>query len=221
VPGNDVGTRLDIALPQALTSRPLLTSDGHTVTLDALRGKIVVLSDATSLCQETCPLDTAALVQTARQVDATAQRADVVFLSLTVDPQRDTPAQLTAYRNLFNPPPANWLTLTGAAADVNAVWDTLGVWRQRVPEPPGPPPRNWRTNAPLTYDIEHSDEVFFLDQTGHERFILEGAPHVATGQIPQTLYGFMDRAGHANLATAPSSSSTVAQAREAITWLDG
>lgn len=221
-PGNDVGTQFDVGLPANLTALPFRTSDGRTVTLDSLHGKVVVLSDVMTLCQETCPLDTAALVETARETDAAhGKGGGTVFLSLTVDPQRDTPAQLAAYRKLFNPPPTNWLALTGTPADVNAVWNHLGVWRQRVAERAGPPPTNWRTGAVLSYDIEHSDEVFFLDREGHERFILEGPPHVSTGQVPSALYGFMNAQGRSGLASPPATNWTVPQARQVVSWLDG
>ena len=221
VPGDDIGTRLDFPLPASLAALPFRTSEGRTVTLGSLRGKVVVLSDVMTLCQETCPIDTAALVETARETDTSTAGSDVVFLSLTVDPQRDTPSQLAAYRKLFTRPPTNWLALTGPPAEVDALWDYLGVWRQKVAEPAGPAPTSWRTGAPLTYDIEHSDEVFFLDQAGHERFILEGAPHVTDSQVPATLHGFLDADGRNTLATPAAGSWTVAQARETISWLNG
>ncbi|MEO7070522.1 MAG: SCO family protein [Nostocoides sp.] len=218
-PGSEVGTRIDVPLPARLAALPLRTSTGATLTLSSLHGKVVALSDAMTLCQQTCPMDTAAVVQTARMVDAAGSGNGVVFLSLTVDPQRDDQAQLAAYRALFSPPPSNWLTLTGTVAEVDAIWDYLGVWRQKVAEPSGPSPTNWLTGAPLTYDVQHSDEVFFFGSDGHERFILEGPPHVTTGQVPRTLLGFMDAAGHSGLSAPPVTDWTSAQARDVIRWL--
>lgn len=171
---NQIGTTLDSALPAPLLSLRFRSADGRTVRLADFVGKSVVVSDAMTLCQETCPLDTATLVQTARAEDAAKLGSDEVFLSITVDPGRDTAAQLAAYRRLYSPAPANWLALTGTAATVDALWDYLGVWRHTVSEPPGPAPTNWRTGEPLSYDVQHSDEVFFLDRRGHERFVLEG-----------------------------------------------
>jgi hypothetical protein len=49
----------------------------------------------------------------------------VVFLSITVDPGRDTRAQLAAYRNLYAPAPADWLTPTAVMA-----WVYRGKGRQ-------------------------------------------------------------------------------------------
>jgi cytochrome oxidase Cu insertion factor (SCO1/SenC/PrrC family) len=46
----------------------------------------------------------------------------VQFVQLTIDPARDTPARLAAYRQLFRPVPRNWSTLTGPAATISAIW---------------------------------------------------------------------------------------------------
>lgn len=220
-PGRSVGTSVDQALPTAILDLPFTSSTGATVHLRDFAGKVVALSDVMTLCQETCPMDTATFVQTDRDEAAArpGQSTDEVFLSVTVDPARDTTTQLAAYRDLFTPPPANWLTLTGPATSVNALWDFLGVWRQRVVEPPGSPPKNWRTGQALTYDVQHSDEAFFLDRAGHERYVLEGPPYATRGSIPTTLYRFMDGAGQRNVAQPASTNWTESQARQVLRWL--
>jgi len=214
-----IGTPLDSAVPASVLRLPFTASDGRTVRLADFSGKSVVLSDAMTLCQETCPLDTATIVQTARAEDAAGPGRGEVFLSITVDPTRDTPAQLRAYRRLYSPPPANWMALTGSPATVNALWTYLGVWRAKVKEPAGPPPHNWRTGQPLAYDIQHSDEVFFLDGRGHERFVLEGPPYAARATLPTRLYDFLDAQGRQHVSSPDSSVWTEAQARQVLAWL--
>lgn len=214
-----IGTPLDSAVPASVLRLPFTTSDGRTVRLSDFAGKSVVVSDAMTLCQETCPLDTATIVQTARAEDTAGPGRSEVFLSITVDPTRDTPAQLDAYRRLYSPPPANWMALTGSPATVNALWTYLGVWRAKVKEPAGPPPRNWRTGQPLAYDVQHSDEVFFLDGRGHERFVLEGPPYAARTTLPKKLYDFLNAKGRQNVSHPDSSVWTEAQARQVLSWL--
>ncbi len=116
-----------------MLNTPLTTSTGRTVRLSSFRHKIVVLSDMMTLCQETCPLDTATLVEVARAVDRAGMGNRVVFLSLTVDPVRDTTAQIRAYRQLYAPVPPNWLTLTGDARSVDRIWRTFGVYHRKCP----------------------------------------------------------------------------------------
>ena len=220
-PGAAVGQKLDKAVPATIRRAALTSSDGLQTDLAALTGKVVVVSDAMTLCQETCPLDTANVVAAARAVEKAGLGADVEFLSITVDPQRDTPPRLAAYRNLYSPAPADWLALTGSAATLDALWKDLGVYIQKVPDTP-PAPTDWLTGAPLTYDITHSDEVFFFDRTGTERFLLEGAPHVAPGApVPNTLRRFLSDTGRDKLAHPESTAWTLTQEMQVLAWLVG
>lgn len=219
-PPSTVGTRFVQAVPAGLLALPLTDSTGAVRHLSDFAGKVVVISDSMTLCQETCPIDTATLVQTARQVDADATAAKgVVFITLTVDPARDTPAQLRAYQRQYGGRALpNWLLLTGKAADVHAIWKFFGVFWKKVPQ--DEPVRNWRTGAPLTYDIQHSDEVFFLDARQRERYILDGMPTAPAGTpIPERIRGFLSDEGRTNLHK--NGVWTAAQAVAAVAWLLG
>lgn len=221
-PGHDVGTQVDVPLPRAVQDLTLRDSTGQRRTLGSFRGKVLVLAPALTLCQESCPIDTAGLVATARQVDQAGLRDKVEFVTVTVDPRRDTPAQLAAYRKLFKPAPSNWLTLTGSQQDVLQLWHTLGVYVQQVKEGVKPPPKNWRTGQPLTYDVDHSDEVYFFDTAQHNRFVLEGMPHINhAAKVPAQLLSFMGKKGRANVADPEGPVWTVAQAVQVISWLTG
>jgi len=213
---DSIGTPLNSAVPKRIRNLTFTTSSGKQVSLADLTGRTVMLSDVMTLCQETCPLDTATLVQTARAEAHPSSGKAPVFISLTVDPARDTGPQLQAYRKLFTNPPADWQAWTGSAKNVNALWNYLGVWRKRVADDPGPAPHNWRTGAKLTYDVEHSDEVFFFDTSGHERFVLEGVPYATRGSVPKKLLQFMSSDGMKNLNHPASTAWTQAQAETVL-----
>ena len=214
-----VGTSTDAVLPASVLDLPLVDALGRPHPLSSFAGKILVISDTMTLCQETCPIDTASIVQSARSAAQSGSGSQVEFLSITIDPARDQGPQLTAYDALFAPPPANWMTLTGPAAAIKTLWDRLGVYREKV-APANPPPKNWRTGAKLTYDIEHSDEVFFLDARQHERFVIEGPPHLAgQGALPATLETFMNHDGHQSLTHPDPTDWTPPQAVKVIDWL--
>lgn len=218
-PAGDIGTTTDQALPKSVLDLAFTDTAGKKVRLSDYAGKTIVLSDTMTLCQETCPLDTATLVQTARAADASAMK-NVVYLTVTIDPARDTVPQTAAYRRLFSPPPTNWHVLTGSSSTVDTLWSFFGVWRQKTKDAPGTAPKNWRTGKPLTYDVSHSDEVFFIDKHGHERFLLEGPPVAKKNQIPQTVYSFMNAQGHQNLAHPTQTAWTRTQAIAVLRWVD-
>jgi protein SCO1 len=52
---------------------------------------------------------------------------DVVLLTITFDPQRDTPEALAAYAAQWKPDPKTWHFLTGPVADVRKVCSLFGV----------------------------------------------------------------------------------------------
>ncbi|MBC9731288.1 SCO family protein [Streptomyces sp. TRM68367] len=218
-PKQNVGTRTSGRIPADILKLPLTDQNGKPTDLAAFKGKVLVVSDTLTLCQETCPLDTANLVQTAREVAKDHESSKVEFLSITVDPQRDTPAQLAAYRHLYTPAPADWQALTGTPATIAKLWKYFGVWYKKVSQDT-PPPKNWRTGQTLTYDIDHSDEIFFIDGRGSERFVINGTAHVAPGTVmPATMHKFLSAAGLGNLKHPDVTAWTVPQALQTLSWL--
>lgn len=218
-PDVNIGTTTDQALPTSILGLAFTDTAGKAVRLSDYANKTIVLSDTMTLCQETCPLDTATLVQTARAADKAGMK-DVVYLTITVDPARDTLPQMAAYRRLYSPTPPNWHVLTGSSSSVNTLWTFFGVWRQKTKNIAGVTPKNWRTGKPLTYDVSHSDEVFFIDKHGYERFLLEGPPVAKKNEIPQTVYTFMNPQGHQNLAHPAQTAWTQTQAETVLRWVN-
>jgi protein SCO1/2 len=106
---------------------PLTTQDGQTVHLydDLLKGKTVVVSLFYSECQDSCPPETARLVQVQRMLGDHVGK-DVFFYSISIDPEHDTPAVLKAYAEKFHVGPG-WLFLTGKKADIDIVGRNLDL----------------------------------------------------------------------------------------------
>lgn len=218
-----VGTTLDRALPQSIADLPLRDPEGHTVTLRSFAGRTLVLSDSMTLCSEDCPLDTANVVSAARATDAAGLTDKTEFLSITIDPARDTPHRLAAYRRLYDRGRTlpNWQLLTGSKADIARLWHDLGVWYHRVPEA-RPPDRDWLTGKPLTYDVAHSDEVFVFDDHLHERLVMSGHAHVPhSSSVPPRLRTFLSRLGHRHLAAPGPDTWTAQDVTQAVGWLTG
>ena len=219
-PGPDVGQGFNRQLPSSVANTLLISSTGQRLNLASLKGKIVVVSDIMTLCQETCPLDTAEVLQAARAVEKAGLGSKVEFISATIDPRRDTIPQLAAFRKLYGKAPADWQVVTGGVPQLASFWKKLSVYIKQVPDDPGSPPRNWRTGKPLTYDLDHSDDVLFMDASGRERFALDGTPHVNSGApIPPTLAKFMDADGKHNLHHPAAGAWSAEQELQVLSWL--
>jgi cytochrome oxidase Cu insertion factor (SCO1/SenC/PrrC family) len=81
----------------ALTER-----SGRPVTRADLHGKVWLATFIYTQCTETCPLQSA---RVARLQTEFAAEPDLVFVSITVDPARDTPAALAVYAERYGADP--------------------------------------------------------------------------------------------------------------------
>ena len=85
---------------------PVVTQDGKTVRFydDLIKGKIVILSFIYTSCQDICPLTTARLSLVEEKLGDAAGR-DIFLISMTVDPEHDTPARLKEFAQAFSAGP--------------------------------------------------------------------------------------------------------------------
>jgi len=214
------GDPLDKPLPAAIEHMTFTDETGKKVQLSDYAGRTIMLQDVLTLCQEHCPIDTAAFVQTAQRYAATASDpGKVVFLSITVDPQRDTTAQLAAYRRMYVGSESHlpqWHLLTAKPAELKQLWHLLGVYNQRVPEDKGQVVRNWRTGKVLTYDVDHSDVVYVVDDNRTERYLFDGQPYLHGATIPPRMRRFMSAEGRRNQMHG---SWTSGQALQILDWV--
>src|ERR1700748_1576458 len=120
-PSAYLGTVVDTPVPASVADLPLTTDTGQVTSLAAWHGQVVVLTDFLTLCQETCPMTTGNLLMMDRAVMAAGLGSRVRFVELTVDPGRDTPSRLRAYRQLVGAP-ANFSLLTASPAVLGQIW---------------------------------------------------------------------------------------------------
>ena len=104
----------------------LTSQDGAEVTLASLRGKVVAVTFIYTWCPDICPMltDKMARVQDALGPDFGTR---IAFVSITIDPERDTPAVLKEYARSFKADFAGWSFLTGEPAAVLEVAHRYGV----------------------------------------------------------------------------------------------
>lgn len=209
---------LDARVPARLLDLALVDQAGRRRTIGSFEGRVVVISDMSTLCQETCAIGTASLLQAARAIDQAGLSDRVAFLSITIDPGRDDRRHLAAYRRQFGSLP-NWETLTGSRPTIEYLWDRLGVWRRSVRVSP-PYPRDWVTGQPLRSDIQHTDDLVFIDAHQRFRYLIDGPGSVPSPRlIPSRIYSFMDTAGHQNIRRPSLGAWSAQQVEQAVRWL--
>jgi protein SCO1/2 len=111
----------------------LVDQDGAPRTLSELRGKAVLLDFIFTHCTGPCPILTSSHVTLQRSL-APELRARSAFVSISLDPVRDTPEALRQYARRRGAELDHWWFLTGPAADVQDVVRRYGVGTAREPE---------------------------------------------------------------------------------------
>jgi protein SCO1 len=91
--------------PFSLTER-----SGKPVTREELMGKVWIANFIYTHCPDTCPLQSAQMARLQRDLE---DLKDLRLVSITVDPERDTPPVLQEYANRYGADPDRWLFLTG------------------------------------------------------------------------------------------------------------
>jgi cytochrome oxidase Cu insertion factor (SCO1/SenC/PrrC family) len=123
----------------------LIDQDGKPYDTVSLKGRVWVGSFFFTACPSVC----IRLNQAVSGLLAAEPGSDVHFVSITCDPDNDTPEVLTRYAKHFKADPARWTFLTGELETIKRI----GFEEFQVSVQKG----------------EHSDRTFAVDRTGHIR----------------------------------------------------
>lgn len=106
----------------------LVTQDGDAVRLvsDVIGSKIVVVDFVYTTCTTVCPVLSATLRQVQKQLGDRLGN-DVLLLSISVDPTRDTPKRLKAYAGNLGARDG-WIWLTGDKTVIDGVLKAFGAY---------------------------------------------------------------------------------------------
>ncbi len=107
---------------------PLVDHRGQPVRLqsDLVRDRLVAINFIYTSCTAVCPLLSTVFEQMQAQLGERLGR-DVLLISISIDPNVDTPARLQAYADRFHARPG-WLFLTGDKGNVDQVLLGLGAY---------------------------------------------------------------------------------------------
>jgi protein SCO1/2 len=135
----------------------LTGADAKPFSSARLNGRPAAIFFGFTHCPDVCPTTLARLVKLRRQLGKGDEAMSIVFI--TVDPERDGPAEVGSYAALFNAP---IFGLTGSPADIERVKKQFGVYSAKVPQPGG------------EYSVDHSAAVFLMDR--HGKFVATLSP---------------------------------------------
>jgi protein SCO1/2 len=114
-----------------------------------LRGKVVAVTFIFASCADTCPLLTATMARIQDKLGA-AFGKQVFFVSITVDPERDTPQVLKRYAEAHGANLAGWAFLTGTPAEITEVAARYGVFAKKT----------------ASGDVDHTFLTSIVDRSG-------------------------------------------------------
>ncbi len=132
----------------------LTTTEGRPFRLSEQRGEIVLMFFGYTSCPDVCPTTLAEAKRIMEGLDDDA--ANVRFLFITVDPERDTPQHLGQYVSNFHP---DIIGLTGTTEELQTVFSAYGIYAAKAP----------LENSAAGYSMDHTARVFLVDGDGRLR----------------------------------------------------
>jgi protein SCO1/2 len=104
----------------------LTDQDGQPLTLSSLRGKVVLLDFIFTTCPGPCPILSLKFSRLQQRLGERLGK-DVMLLSVTIDPRRDTPEVLKEYAGRYQANLSGWKFLTGTTRDIIMVAAAYGA----------------------------------------------------------------------------------------------
>lgn len=137
--------------PSAAPAFELTADNGDRVTLEAHRGKVVLLYFGYTFCPDICPASLAELADALSMFES-GDREDIQVMMISVDPARDTPEALGKYMNHFD---ESFVGLTGSEDEIAAVAADYNVFYQTYEE-----------GSAAGYLVDHWAGVYVIDREG-------------------------------------------------------
>lgn len=152
----------------------LINQAGQLVHSSDLTGKLLVISLIYTACTDSCPITTMEMRDLQDRLRTEAMLgSDALLLSITVDPERDTPAVLAEYAKQFNADTTAWHFLTGQPDYVRKVVvdGLLPGYDKTTPLDHPSHSEGGTTPADQSYEVTHGDRVLLVDRHGIIRAI--------------------------------------------------
>lgn len=141
----------------------LTNQDGQAVKSSDLLGKVQVVGFIWTNCPDICPLVTTEMktLQVALATKGLMAKG-VELVSITVDPERDTPAVLKEYARGYGADFSHWQFLTGSLDEIRGTV----VTGFHIPMEKGPIGGHSNHGGDADYNVSHSGKIALVDKSG-------------------------------------------------------
>ncbi|MFC5506420.1 SCO family protein [Bosea massiliensis] len=133
----------------------LVNHKGETVTEATYLGKPTLVFFGFTHCPEVCPTTLFEISNQLGKLGPDADRLQVLFV--TVDPERDTPAQMALYLQSFD---SRIIGLSGTQAQVDTALSAYKVHAKRIETESG-------------YTMDHTASVYLMDAKGRFKSMID------------------------------------------------
>jgi protein SCO1/2 len=111
----------------------LQTAEGQNIALSSFRGAPLLVTMFYSHCTSVCPMLTSELQDIYGRLTP-PQRAHLRVLMVSFDAERDTPAELQAFKRQHSIDEAGWVIARASGNDVRALAAVLGIRYRELPD---------------------------------------------------------------------------------------
>ncbi len=140
----------------------ILNSASGSVSLESMRGKVVVLYFGYTMCPDVCPTSLALLASALNGLSKDELK-QVKALFISVDPDRDGLERLQSYAAFFHP---SIQGVTGTDEQLAAIAKQYGAAYKKTKE-----------DSAMDYVVDHTADLYLIDQQGKLRgSIKHGTP---------------------------------------------
>jgi protein SCO1/2 len=153
----------DLPMLGDLPAFSLVAEDGKAFGKDDLLGRVWVADFVFTSCSDACPRLQAKMKGLQDRLIPPEQGGNISLLSISVDPERDTPQKLKQYAETFGARPGLWRSLTGDQKEVErTVVRGFHTAMAKVPAEGADPHL-------AAFEIMHGERLVLVDRLGRIR----------------------------------------------------
>ena len=155
--------RPDLPVLATLPSFSLIDENGARFSRDDLLGRVWIADFVFTSCADACPRLQAKMKKIQDRLVPLEQGGGISLLSISVDPERDTPEKLREYGETFGARKGLWRSLTGEQKEVErTVVQGFHTAMAKVPRDNVDPHLE-------AFDIMHGERIVLVDREGRIR----------------------------------------------------